>query len=260
MRSPTASGVLRPLRSIRPFVLRSPRPPTTTPTLATAAPVLRARHGKHAAEQRLDCGAHLLLHQLANHRQQALLSRHRVLLCGGRYTNSRSPAKAVRQTSQLQEKHAGGQAGSTRCLSPPPLTASSIIFPFIIPTGTNDGAIRGVGDAHAVVTTTSDHIDNQHVSNRDHLTTTISTTTSTATATNSTSRETMASAAVLLARPRRAGDVSGLRQLVEKPGCVRLRHGEQCCEERGIGHRLHGQSVMARTASWAGARVGTAGS
>ena len=98
----------------------------------------------------------------------------------------------------------------------PPFTASSIIFPFIIPTGTNDGAIRGVGDAHAVVTTTSDDIDNQHVSNRDHLTTTISTTTSTATATSRTSGETMDPAAVLLERPHRARDASGLLQLVEE--------------------------------------------
>jgi hypothetical protein len=49
--------------------------------------------------------------------------------------------------------------------------------------------------------------------------------------------------AVLLDRPRRARDASGLLQLVEKPGCVRLRHGEQGCDERGIGHRLHGQPV-----------------
>ena len=60
------------------------------------------------AEQRLHCRAHFLLHQVADDRQQALLSRHRVLLSGGRYTNARSPAKAVRQASQLQEKHAGG--------------------------------------------------------------------------------------------------------------------------------------------------------
>ena len=50
-------------------------------------------------------------------------------------------------------------------------------------------------------------------------------------------------AAVLLERPGHAGAAFGRFQLVEKPGCVRLRHGEQCCEERGIGHRLHGQPV-----------------
>jgi hypothetical protein len=33
-------------------------------------------------------------------------------LSGGRYTKARSPAKAGRQASQLQEKHAGGALAS----------------------------------------------------------------------------------------------------------------------------------------------------
>src|SRR5260370_16668364 len=77
------------------LVLRSPRPARTTSTLATAATVLRLRLPRgSAAEQRLDCRAHFLLHQVANHREQALLSRHPVLLSGGIYTNARSPAQA----------------------------------------------------------------------------------------------------------------------------------------------------------------------
>ena len=70
-----------------------------------------------------------------------------------------------------------------------------------------------------------------------------STPTSTATATSRTSGEPMDPAAVLLERPRRAGDASALLQFVEKPGCVRLWHGKQCRDERSICHRLHRQPV-----------------
>src|SRR5262249_31846047 len=100
------------LRHLCRLALRSPRPTRTTPTPATAAPVVRSLRRGDAAEQRLDRSAHFLLDQVADPRQQALLSRHRVLLCRGRYTNARSPAKAVRQASQLQEKHAGRAAAS----------------------------------------------------------------------------------------------------------------------------------------------------
>jgi hypothetical protein len=48
----------------------------------------------------------------------------------------------------------------------------------------------------------------------------VSTTTSTATATSRTSGETMDPAAVSLDWPRRAGDASGVVQLVEEPGFV----------------------------------------
>jgi hypothetical protein len=65
--------------------------------------------------------------------------------------------------------------------------------------------------------------------------------TSTATATSRTSGGTMDPVAVLLERPRRAGDPSARLQIVENPGCVRLWHGKQCRDERSIGHRLHGQ-------------------
>src|SRR4029077_5058218 len=69
------------------LVLRSGRPTRTTPPPATTATVLRLRLPRgDAAEQRLDRRAHFLLHQVPDDRQQALLSRHRVLLCGGRYT------------------------------------------------------------------------------------------------------------------------------------------------------------------------------
>ena len=40
-----------------------------------------------------------------------------------------------------------------------------------------------------------------------------------------------------------APEIPGRLQTVEKPRCVRLRHGEQGCDERGIGYRLHGQPV-----------------
>ena len=69
------------------LVLRSRWPARTTPTPATAAPVLRRRRGGGAAEQRLDRSAHFLLHQVTDHGEQALLSRHRAILSGGRYTN-----------------------------------------------------------------------------------------------------------------------------------------------------------------------------
>src|SRR4030095_11378753 len=67
-----------------------PRPTRTTDVCAGGARSSRGSGGD-AAEQRLDRSAHFLLHQVADHRQQALLSRHRVLLAGGRYTNVRSP-------------------------------------------------------------------------------------------------------------------------------------------------------------------------
>jgi hypothetical protein len=44
-------------------------------------------------------------------------------------------------------------------------------------------------------------------------------------------------------RACRAGDPCGRLQTVENPGCVRLRHGEQCRDERSIGHRLHGRAI-----------------
>src|SRR4029450_9845849 len=53
----------------------------------------------------------------------------------------------------------------------------------------------------------------------------------------------VAQRAVLLDRPLAAGDASCLLQVVEKPGCVCLRHGKQRRDERSIGHRLHGQPV-----------------
>ena len=85
-----ADRQLRPgffgIRHLCRLVLRSPRPARTTPTPATAAPVLRARHGRDSAEQRLHRSAHFLLRQVADDRHQALLSRHRVLLSGGKYT------------------------------------------------------------------------------------------------------------------------------------------------------------------------------
>src|SRR5262249_26891414 len=67
------------------LVLRSRRPPRTTPPPATAAAVLCALlRGGNASEQRLNCSADLLLHHVTDHRQQALLSRHRLLPSGGR--------------------------------------------------------------------------------------------------------------------------------------------------------------------------------
>jgi hypothetical protein len=114
------------------LVLRSRRPARTTPTPATAATVLRARLGGDAAEQRLHCAAHFLLHQVADHRQQTLLSRHRVLLRAADSTNARPAAKAVSQASQLQEKHAaaGGQRHASRHASrqAPSFAASSAII------------------------------------------------------------------------------------------------------------------------------------
>src|SRR4029450_7076705 len=88
------------------LALRSPRPAWTTP--ATAAPVLCSLRGGDAPEQRLDRSADFLLHQVADHRHQALLSRHRLLRSGGRYTNVRSPAKAMRQA--FTEKMAQSRA------------------------------------------------------------------------------------------------------------------------------------------------------
>ena len=70
------------------LILRSPRPARTTPTLAMAAPVPRARWSRKTPEQRLHCSAHFLLHQFADYRQQALVPRHQCLLGGGRYTNA----------------------------------------------------------------------------------------------------------------------------------------------------------------------------
>jgi hypothetical protein len=79
-----AGRQLRPgffgLRHLCRLILRSPRPTGTTPTPATAAPVLRSLRGRDAAEQRLDRRAHFLLHQVTDHRQQALPSRHRIPL------------------------------------------------------------------------------------------------------------------------------------------------------------------------------------
>src|SRR4029453_3457628 len=57
-------------------------------------------------------------------------------LSGGRYTNARSPAKAAMQASQLQEKHAGREAGHlhhshqhTLSLPPPSFSPSSPRLP-----------------------------------------------------------------------------------------------------------------------------------
>jgi hypothetical protein len=52
--------------------------------------------------------------------------------------------------------------------------------------------------------------------------------------------ETMDPAAVLLERPRRTGDASGLLQLVEQAGRLGLRHVEYVSNERGIDHRVRG--------------------
>jgi len=66
------------------FVLRSRWTAGTTPPPATAPIVLRLGPcRRNAAEQRLDCRAHLLFHQVADDRHEALPSRHRVLLSGG---------------------------------------------------------------------------------------------------------------------------------------------------------------------------------
>src|SRR4029450_13242437 len=65
------------------LALRSPRPTGPPPPPATAAPVLRSLRGGDTAEQRVDCSAHFLLHQVTDDRQKALLSRHRVLLSVG---------------------------------------------------------------------------------------------------------------------------------------------------------------------------------
>jgi hypothetical protein len=52
------------------LVLRSRWPARTTPTPATAPTLLRLRLCRgNAAEQRLNCRAHFLLHQVAYHRQ-----------------------------------------------------------------------------------------------------------------------------------------------------------------------------------------------
>jgi hypothetical protein len=84
-----AGRQLRPgffgLRHLCRLVLRSPRPTRTTPTPATAAPVLRSLRGGDAAEQRLDCRAHFSLYQVADHRQQTLVSRHRLPFSGQIY-------------------------------------------------------------------------------------------------------------------------------------------------------------------------------
>src|SRR5437867_12160435 len=64
------------------LLLRSGWTPRTTPTPATAPTVLRLRLPRgDAAEQRLDRGAHFLLNHVPDHRQQAPLSRHRILPC-----------------------------------------------------------------------------------------------------------------------------------------------------------------------------------
>src|SRR5947208_9135214 len=68
--------------------------------LATTAPTVRRlwlRAGRDAPEQRLDRGADLLLHHVADHRHEASLSRHRVLPAGARYTKARSPVKSAAQ-------------------------------------------------------------------------------------------------------------------------------------------------------------------
>ena len=71
-------------------------PCSTSPT-TTAPTVLRSLPRGDAAEQRLDRGADFLLHHVADHRHEASLSRHRVLLAGARYTKGRSPAKSGAQ-------------------------------------------------------------------------------------------------------------------------------------------------------------------
>jgi hypothetical protein len=76
-------------------LLRSRRSARTTPAPATAATVLRWLRGRDASEQRLDRSAHFLLHHVTDHRQQALLSRHRLLLSGGRYTNAHAQDRAA---------------------------------------------------------------------------------------------------------------------------------------------------------------------
>ena len=97
------------IRHLCRLVLRSRRPTRTTPTPATAAPVLRARPGRDAAEQRLDCSAHFLLHQVrGSSSASSCVSASSPPFAAADTRMARSPAKAMRQASQLQEKHAGG--------------------------------------------------------------------------------------------------------------------------------------------------------
>jgi hypothetical protein len=125
-------------QTLRLLVLRSRRTAGTTATPATAPTVLRLRLCRgNAAEQRLDCSAHFLLHQVANHREQALLSRHRVLLAA---PDTRMPNHQQRrkQASQLQEKHAGRQMeAAPRFSSRPPFLTCSMSLPSSPQTATN---------------------------------------------------------------------------------------------------------------------------
>jgi hypothetical protein len=106
------------------LALRSARPTRTTPTPATAAPVLRSLRGGDASEQRLDCRAHFPLDHVPDHRQQALAPRHRVPLPAADtrmpdHQQRQSPCRQRRRRPRRRGRPAGMNCAWRRALSRP---------------------------------------------------------------------------------------------------------------------------------------------